>query len=111
MMALMRTRAYITAFFLTLSRSKYVKLHSHQRDATGTRLSGRHAAVGFYHHPNSATANVGVDPAISNVLIRKIDLCHPRVGATLFVGRAVGRIRTEQVTKQLWPFYGVVFLY
>jgi len=37
-------------------------------------------------------------------------LCHPPVGATLFVGCAVGRVRMEDVIRQIWPFYGVMFL-
>ena len=39
-----------------------------------------------------------------------IGLCHPPVGATLFVGSAVGRVRMEDVMKQIWPFYGMMFL-
>jgi TRAP-type C4-dicarboxylate transport system permease large subunit len=53
-----------------------------------------------------------VDPAISNDHAEQSGnwLCHPRVGATLFVGCAVGRIRMKEVMKQFWPFYGLVFL-
>src|SRR5204863_303885 len=39
-----------------------------------------------------------------------IGLCHPPVGATLFVGCAVGRVRMEDVMREIWPFYGVMFL-
>ena len=38
-----------------------------------------------------------------------IGLCHPPVGATLFVGCAVGRVRVEDVMKEIWPFYGMMF--
>jgi Tripartite ATP-independent periplasmic transporter, DctM component len=34
-----------------------------------------------------------------------IGFCHLPVGATLFVGCAVGRVRMEEVMKQIWPFY------
>lgn len=32
------------------------------------------------------------------------------IGATLFVGCAVGRVRMEEVMKHISPFYGVMFL-
>ena len=38
-----------------------------------------------------------------------IGLCHPPVGAILFVGCAVGRVTIEQVVREIWPFYGVMF--
>ena len=39
-----------------------------------------------------------------------IGLCHPPVGATLLVGCSVGRVRMEDVMREIWPFYGVMFL-
>src|SRR4029078_8432820 len=39
-----------------------------------------------------------------------IGLCHPPVGAILFVGYAVGKVSIEQVMRKIWPFYGVMFL-
>src|ERR1700723_3700178 len=38
-----------------------------------------------------------------------IGLCHPPVGAILFVGCAVGKVTIEQVMRKIWPFYGVMF--
>jgi TRAP-type C4-dicarboxylate transport system permease large subunit len=38
-----------------------------------------------------------------------IGLCHPPVGAILFVGCAVGKVSIEQVMRTIWPFYGVMF--
>jgi len=32
------------------------------------------------------------------------------VGATLFVGCAVGKVTMEEVMRGIWPFYGVMFL-
>lgn len=54
----------------------------------------------------------GVDPAILDdhaVQFGNRPLSPP-VGARLFVGCAVGRGPREEVMKQIWPFYGVVFL-
>jgi TRAP-type C4-dicarboxylate transport system permease large subunit len=31
-------------------------------------------------------------------------------GAILFVGCAVGRVTIEQVVREIWPFYAVMFL-
>ena len=55
----------------------------------------------------------GVDPVHFGMIMLMnlgIGLCHPPVGATLFVGCAVGRVRMEDVIRQIWPFYGVMFL-
>jgi TRAP-type C4-dicarboxylate transport system permease large subunit len=38
-----------------------------------------------------------------------IGLLTPPVGAVLFVGCAVGKVRLEDVMKGIWPFYGVMF--
>ena len=38
-----------------------------------------------------------------------IGLCHPPVGSILFVGCAVGRVRIEEVVREIWPFYAVMF--
>ena len=38
-----------------------------------------------------------------------IGLCHPPVGSILFVGCAVGRVTIEQVVREIWPFYAVMF--
>jgi TRAP-type C4-dicarboxylate transport system permease large subunit len=38
-----------------------------------------------------------------------IGLCHPPVGAILFVGCAVGKVTLEDVMRKIWPFYGVMF--
>jgi TRAP-type C4-dicarboxylate transport system permease large subunit len=34
---------------------------------------------------------------------------HPPV-AILFVGYAVGRVTIEQVVREIWPFYAVMFI-
>ena len=39
-----------------------------------------------------------------------IGRCHPPVGETLFVGCSVGRVRMEEVMREIWPFYGVMFI-
>ena len=54
----------------------------------------------------------GLDPVhfvMIMLLNLGIGLCHPPVGAILFVGCAVGRVTIEQVVREIWPFYGVMF--
>ena len=34
---------------------------------------------------------------------------HLPVGSILFVGCAVGRVTIEQVVREIWPFYAVMF--
>jgi len=55
----------------------------------------------------------GVDPVHFGMIMLMnlgIGLCHPPVGATLLVGCSVGRVRMEDVTREIWPFYVVMFL-
>jgi len=55
----------------------------------------------------------GVDPVHFGMIMLLnlgIGLCHPPVGTTLFVGCAVGKVTMEQVMREIWPFYGVMFI-
>src|SRR6476646_9459071 len=55
----------------------------------------------------------GVDPVhfcMIMLLNLGIGLCHPPVGAILFVGCAVGKVTIEQVMRKIWPFYAVMFV-
>src|SRR6202040_1773515 len=57
--------------------------------------------------------NFGVDPVHFGMIMTLnlgIGLCHPPVGAILFVGCAVGRVTIEQVVREIWPFYAVMFI-
>jgi TRAP-type C4-dicarboxylate transport system permease large subunit len=54
----------------------------------------------------------GVDPVHFGMIMLLnlgIGLCHPPVGAILFVGCAVGKVTIEQVVREIWPFYAVMF--
>lgn len=55
----------------------------------------------------------GVDPVHFGMIMLTdlgIGLCHPAVGATLFVSCAAGRVRMEDIMREIWPFYGVLFV-
>ena len=53
----------------------------------------------------------GVDPVHFGMIMLLnlgIGLLTPPVGATLFVGCAVGKVSMEEVMRGIWPFYGVM---
>ncbi|MEO8187338.1 MAG: TRAP transporter large permease subunit, partial [Burkholderiaceae bacterium] len=56
---------------------------------------------------------LGVDPVHFGMIMMVnlgIGLITPPVGPTLFVGCAIGKVTMEQVSKELWPFYGAMCL-
>ena len=56
---------------------------------------------------------LGIDPVhfgMIMILNLGIGLITPPVGPTLFVGCAIGKVTIEQVSKELWPFYGAMCL-
>jgi tripartite ATP-independent transporter DctM subunit len=113
-MALMQMPAKITAFFLTLSDDKYVILF-----LINVLLLILGCLVDMAPSILIATPillpvvmKLGVDPVHFGMIMLLnlgIGLCHPPVGAILFVGCAVGRVTMEQVMRRIWPFYGVMF--
>lgn len=56
---------------------------------------------------------LGIDPVhfgVIMVLNLGIGLVTPPVGATLFVGIAVGRVSMAEITRTIWPFYITMFI-
>jgi TRAP-type C4-dicarboxylate transport system permease large subunit len=54
----------------------------------------------------------GVDPVHFGMIMLLnlgIGLLTPPVGATLFVGCAVGKVTMQEVMRGIWPFYAVMF--
>src|SRR5713226_1303199 len=115
MMALMQMPAKITAFFLTLSSDKYVILMmiNIMLLVLGCLLDMAPSILITTPILLPVVMKFGVDPVHFGMIMLMnlgIGLCHPPVGATLFVGCAVGRVRMEDVMKEIWPFYGVMFI-
>ncbi|WP_080848443.1 TRAP transporter large permease [Cytobacillus gottheilii] len=56
---------------------------------------------------------LGMDPVHFGIMM-SMNLCigsiTPPVGSALFVGASVGRVKIEQVTKPLLPFYGAIIV-
>jgi len=114
MMALMQMPAAITAFFLTLSSNKYVILLLINAIllVLGCLLDMAPSILITTPILLPVVTKFGVDPVHFGMIMLLnlgIGLCHPPVGATLFVGCAVGRVSMEDVMKEIWPFYGVMF--
>ena len=115
MMALMQMPAKITAFFLTISSNKYVilLLINVMLLVLGCLIDMAPSILITTPILLPVVTKFGVDPVHFGMIMLMnlgIGLCHPPVGATLFVGCAVGRVRMEDVMREIWPFYGVLFL-
>ena len=114
MMALMRVPAQITAFFLTVSHDKNVilLLINVLLLVLGCLVDMAPAILICTPILLPVMMNFGVDPVHFGMIMLMnlgIGLCHPPVGAILFVGCAVGKVRLEDVMKEIWPFYLVMF--
>lgn len=115
MMALMQVPAKITAFFLEFSHNKYVILMMINvlLLVLGCLLDMAPAILITTPILLPVMINFGVDPVHFGMIMLLnlgIGLCHPPVGAILFVGCAVGQVRLEDVMKQIWPFYVVMLI-
>jgi tripartite ATP-independent transporter DctM subunit len=56
---------------------------------------------------------IGVDPVQFGMVMMMnlgLGLTTPPVGAVLFVGCAIGRIRIEEVLRTIWPFWGAILV-
>jgi tripartite ATP-independent transporter DctM subunit len=113
-MALTRMPAKITAFFLTISSDKHVILFliNILLLVLGCLVDMAPSILICTPILLPVMTNFGVDPVHFGMIMMLnlgIGLCHPPVGATLFVGCAVGKVTIEQVMRRIWPFYGVMF--
>ena len=114
-MALMQAPAKITAAFLTVSDNKYVilMLINVLLLVLGCLLDMAPAILICTPILLPVMKNFGVDPVHFGMIMMLnlgIGLCHPPVGSILFVGCAVGKVRIEDVMREIWPFYLVMFL-
>ena len=113
MMALMQIPAKVTQFFLALSDNKYVflLLVNILLLLLGTFMDLAPMLLICTPIFMPVILKLGIDPVhfgMIMILNLGIGLITPPVGPTLFVGCAVGRVTIEQLTKELWPFYGAM---
>jgi tripartite ATP-independent transporter DctM subunit len=114
-MALMQVPARITAMLLTLSSDKNVilLLINVLLLVLGCLLDMAPSILVCTPILLPVVVKFGVDPVHFGMIMLLnlgIGLCHPPVGAILFVGCAVGRVTIEQVVREIWPFYAVMFI-
>jgi tripartite ATP-independent transporter DctM subunit len=113
-MALTQMPAKITAFFLTISSDKNVILFliNILLLVLGCLVDMAPSILICTPILLPVMVNFGVDPVHFGMIMMLnlgIGLCHPPVGAILFVGCAVGKVTIEEVMRRIWPFYGVMF--
>ena len=109
-MALAQLPAQVTEFFLTLSDDKYVilLLINVMLLVLGCLMDMAPLILICTPILLPVVMKLGVDPVHFGMIMLinlGIGLVTPPVGATLFVGCAVGRVSIEQVTRTIWPFY------
>jgi tripartite ATP-independent transporter DctM subunit len=114
-MALMQIPAKVTAFFLTLSHNKEVilMLLNALMLVLGCLMDMAPLILICTPIMLPVVTTLGVDPVHFGMIMLLnlgIGLLTPPVGATLFVGCAVGKVTMEEVMRGIWPFYGVMFV-
>src|SRR5213592_1652075 len=115
MMALTQIPTRATEFFLTLTTNKYMLLLLINVLLLGLGTFLDLAPMILICTPIllPALIKVGVDPVHFGMILLVnggIGLITPPVGPTLFVGCALGRVTMEEVSRELWPFYGAMCL-
>jgi tripartite ATP-independent transporter DctM subunit len=113
-MALMQMPAKITTFFLTVSENKYVilMLVNFMLLVLGCLMDMAPLILICTPVLLPVVVKLGVDPVHFGMIMLLnlgIGLLTPPVGSTLFVGCAVGNVKLEEVMREIWPFYGVMF--
>jgi tripartite ATP-independent transporter DctM subunit len=110
LMALMQLPAQVTAFFTSLSQDKHVilLLINVMLLALGTLMDMAPLILICTPILLPVVQALGVDPVHFGMIMLVnlgIGLITPPVGSVLFVGCAVGKVKIEQVTRSIWPFY------
>jgi tripartite ATP-independent transporter DctM subunit len=113
MMALMQVPAKATMFFVTFASNKYVLLLMINilLIALGTFMDMAPMILICTPILLPVVTKFGVDPVHFGMILlvnSGIGLITPPVGPTLFVGCAIGKVTMEEVSKELWPFYGAM---
>jgi tripartite ATP-independent transporter DctM subunit len=115
MMALIRLPAMATEFFLTVSENKlvFLMLINVLLLVLGTFMDLAPMLLITTPILLPVIAKFGIDPVhfgMVMLLNLGIGLVTPPVGPTMVIGCAIGRVSMEQITRELWPFYLVMFI-
>ena len=105
--------AKMTTFFMSISENKYVflMLVNILLLVLGTFMDLAPMLLICTPIFMPVILKFGIDPVhfgMIMILNLGIGLITPPVGPTLFVGCAIGKVTMEQVSKELWPFYGAM---
>jgi tripartite ATP-independent transporter DctM subunit len=106
----MQLPAQVTAFFTSLSQDKHVilLLINVMLLALGTLMDMAPLILICTPILLPVVQALGVDPVHFGMIMLVnlgIGLITPPVGSVLFVGCAVGKVKIEEVTRSIWPFY------
>jgi tripartite ATP-independent transporter DctM subunit len=112
--ALMQMPAKMTEFFVAISSNKYVLLMwlNIMLLVLGTALDLAPLLLICTPILLPVVKSFGIDPVhfgIVMLLNLGIGLLTPPVGTTLFVGCAIGKVSVDEVMREIWPFYYVMF--
>jgi tripartite ATP-independent transporter DctM subunit len=112
--ALMQMPAKMTDFFVAISSNKYVLLMwlNIMLLVLGTALDLAPLLLICTPILLPVVKSFGIDPVhfgIVMLLNLGIGLLTPPVGTTLFVGCAIGKVSVDDIMREIWPFYYVMF--
>ncbi len=115
MMAIMQVPAKATSFFLSVASNKYMLLLMINilLILLGTFMDMAPMILICTPILLPVVVKFGIDPVHFGMILlvnAGIGLITPPVGPTLFVGCAIGKVTMEEVSKELWPFYGAMIL-
>jgi tripartite ATP-independent transporter DctM subunit len=113
LMAIMQLPAKATLFFLSVTNDKYMMLMliNVLLLLLGTFMDMAPMILICTPIMLPIVKALGVDPVHFGMIMLLnlgIGLITPPVGPTLFVGCAIGNCTMEEVSKELWPFYGAM---
>jgi tripartite ATP-independent transporter DctM subunit len=109
-MALMQLPARVTEYFLTISDNKYVILLMINAMLLALGMLMDLAPLLLICAPIllPVVVQFGVDPVHFGMIMLVnlgLGLVTPPVGSVLFVGCGVGKVKMEEVVRNIWPFY------
>jgi tripartite ATP-independent transporter DctM subunit len=115
LMAIMQVPAKATQLFLAMTDNKYVMLMliNVLLLLLGTFMDMAPMILICTPIMLPVVKALGVDPVHFGMIMLLnlgIGLITPPVGPTLFVGCAIGKVTMEEVSRELWPFYGAMCL-
>jgi tripartite ATP-independent transporter DctM subunit len=113
LMAIMQLPAKATALFLSITNDKYAMLMMINilLLLLGTFMDMAPMILICTPILLPIVKMLGVDPVHFGMIMLLnlgIGLITPPVGSTLFVGCAIGKVTMEEVSRELWPFYGAM---